>query len=147
MKTLPLLWLIGAACCSSLSAAGKDTEKSLPAPVSEKTYTFQQIEAEKTALKDKIVRVELAKLLGKGNLEGDGLIHYIAKDTSGTATPYGQVAIPKEGLDKTGLAEADKGPMAVYIRVHLFQHKEAAALHIIVGTRVSVADGKAVYSW
>jgi hypothetical protein len=143
MKALRLFLLASAACCPLLSAA----EKALPAPVSEKTYTFQQIEAEKVALKDKIVRVELAKLLGKGSLEGDGLIHYIAKDSSGGATPYGQIAFPKEGLEKSGLADPDKGPFAVYVRVHLFDDKKAAALHIAIGTHVSIADGKAVYSW
>ena len=119
----------------------------MPAPVSEKTYTFQQIEAEKVALNDKVVRIELAKLLGTGRLEGDGLMHYIAKDTSGTATPYGQIAFPKDGLEKTGLANPDKGPLAVYVRVHLFKDKKAAALCIAVGTHVSIADGKAAYSW
>jgi hypothetical protein len=143
MKTLGILLLAGLAFCALLSAA----EKALPAPVSEKIYTFQQIEAEKAALKDKVVRIELAKLLGKGSLEGDGLMHYIAKDASGTATPYGQIAFPKEGLEKTGLANPDKGPLVVYVRVHLFEDKKAAALHIAVGTHVSVSDGNAVYSW
>jgi hypothetical protein len=143
MKTLCILILAGVASCPLLLAA----EKALPAPITEKIYTFQQIEAEKAALKDKVVRIELAKLLGKGSLEGDGLMHYIAKDASGTATPYGQIAFPKEGLEKTGLAGPDKGPVAVYVQVHLFEDKKAAALHIAVGTRVSVVDGKAVYGW
>ena len=147
MKTLWVLLLVGAACSPLLRAADEEAGKSLPAPVSEKAYTFQQIDAEKLALKDRVVRIELAKLLGKGSLEGDGLMHYIAKDTSGTATPYGQVAFPKDGLEKTGLAEPDKGPVAVYVRVHLFEDKKAAALCIAVGTHVSVADGKAVYGW
>lgn len=119
----------------------------MPAPVSEKTYTFQQIDAEKVALKEKVIRLELARLLGKGSLEGDGLIHYIAKDTSGTTTPYGQIAFPKDGLEKTGLADPKKGPLAVYVRVHLFEDEKAAALCIAVGTQVSVAAGKAIYSW
>ena len=147
MKAVRLLLLASVACCPLLSASEKDAGKSLPAPVSEKIYTFQQIEAEKLALKDKVVRIELAKLLGKGALEGDGLIHYMAKDTSGSTTPYGQIAFPKEGLEKTGLAEPDRGPLAIYVQVHLFDDKKAAALHIAVGTRVSMADGKAVYGW
>ena len=147
MKPFYLLCFATGVGCSVLSAAEKDASKSLPAPVSEKTYTFQQIDAEKVALKEKVVRVELAKLLGKGSLEGDGLIHYIAKDTSGTTTPYGQIAFPKDGLQKTGLTDPNKGPLAVYVRVHLFEDVKAAALCIAVGTQVSVAEGKAVYSW
>ena len=147
MKQFYLLCLATGVCCSLLAAAEKEASKSLLAPTSEKTYTFQQIDAGKVALKDKVVRVELAKLLGKGSLEGDGLIHYIAKDTSGSTTPYGQIAFPKDGLEKTGLADPKKGPLAVYVRVQLFEDKAAAALCIAVGTKVSVAEGKTVYSW
>ncbi|HVF71100.1 MAG TPA: hypothetical protein VM940_05780 [Chthoniobacterales bacterium] len=148
MKALFISVLVSGAFCSLLFAAEKEARKPLPAPVSEKTYTFQQIEEQKVELKNKVVRVELARLLGEGVPKGDGLIHYIAKDTSKSATPYGQIAFAKEDLEKSGLAGSTKGPVTVYVRVHVFEEqKSAAALCIAVGTRVALAEGKAVYSW
>ncbi|HEX8077365.1 MAG TPA: hypothetical protein VF511_06085 [Chthoniobacterales bacterium] len=147
MKRFPVLLVASAVCCSLIAAEEKDAAKPLPAPVSEKTYTFQQIDEQKATLDEKVVRVELARLLGKGSLEGDGLLHFIAKDTSGTTTPYGQVAFPKEGVEKTGLADPKAKPQIVYMQVHVFEDKKAAALSVAVGTQVSTADGKARYSW
>ncbi|HST29332.1 MAG TPA: hypothetical protein VLK27_00665 [Chthoniobacterales bacterium] len=128
----------------SASPSAKNSD-SLPAPVNEKTYTFQEIEKNKTALKDKVVKVEVLKLLGEpSDLMGNGTLRFIAKDTSGGATPYGQVAFPREGLDKVGR----EGPYTVYARVHVFtEQKSAAAISIAVGTHVATEGGKAIYSW
>ena len=116
-----------------------------PAPVSEKTYTFAEIEKQKTKLKDKVVKVEILKLLGEpSDLMGNGTLRFIAKDTSNSATPYGQIVFTREGLEKVGR----DGPFTVYVRVHVFtQQKSAAALSIAVGTKVSMENGKATYSW
>lgn len=116
-----------------------------PAPVSEKTYTFAEIEKQKTKLKDKIVKVEILKLLGEpSDLMGNGTLRFIAKDTSNSATPYGQIVFTKEGLEKVGR----DGPFTVYVRVHVFtEQKSAAAVSIAVGTKVSMENGKATYSW
>ena len=81
MKSAVLLVLASVACCPLLCAADKNAAKSLPAPSSEKTYTFQT------------------------------------------------------------------APVAVYVQIHVFNDKKAAALSIVLGTHVSVTDGKAVYSW
>jgi len=118
---------------------------SLPPPVSDKNYTFQEIEKNKAQLKDKVVKLEILKLLGEpSDLMGNGTLRFIAKDTSGGATPYGQVAFPREGLEKVGR----DGPYTIYARVHVFtEQKSAAAISIAVGTHVSVEGGKATYSW
>jgi hypothetical protein len=52
------------ACASSLMATEPTKEKSvsLPPPVSDKIYTFEQIEKQKAELKDKVVRIEIMKL-------------------------------------------------------------------------------------
>ena len=115
------------------------------APVSEKTYTFQDIEKQKTKLKDKIVKIEILKLLGEpSDLMGNGTLRFIAKDTSNSATPYGQVVFTREGLEKVGR----DGPFTIYARVHVFtEQKSAAAVSIAVGTKVSMENGKATYSW
>ena len=149
MKTVCLGALAGLLFLSLVSAGQEKPNVLLPLPAGEKIYTFREIEEQKSELKNKIVRIELARLLGDGSdLLGNGTARYIAKDTSKTATPYGQVAFPREGLQKTGLADnPQKGPLALYVRVHLFDDKKAAAICIAVGTDVSTADGKASYSW
>ncbi|HEV2842209.1 MAG TPA: hypothetical protein VGW39_12865 [Chthoniobacterales bacterium] len=149
MKALHLLVLGGITFCSAVFAAENDSRSELPPPVNEKVYTFKQIEAEKFDLKDKIVRLEIASLLGTGSEpQADGTKRYMAKDTSNSATPYGQVAFPAEGLRKTGLADnPKKGPLTLYVRIHLFEDKKAAAIAIAVGTHFSRTDGKATYGW
>lgn len=119
-----------------------------PAPLGEDKLTFAQIEKRKARLKDKVVRVEIAKLLGQGADADNGLIRYIAKDTSNSATPYGQVAISKEGIERLGLAKnPDKGPFTVYVRIRIFGGK-AAALCEIIGTKFTADGAKgASYSW
>ena len=119
--------------------------ETLAAPVSEKIYTFQDIEKNKAKLKDKIVKIEILKLLGEpSDLMGNGTMRFIAKDTSKGAAPYGQIAFPRDGLDKVGR----DGPYTVYARVHVFtQQKSAAAISVAVGTHVAVEGGKATYSW
>jgi len=131
-----------------VSAANKSD--SLPPPVSDKVYTFAEIQKEKAALKDKIVRIEILYLLGEpSNLLGNGTLRFICKDTSKAATPYGQVAFPREGLEKMGLAQDPhrEGPFIVYMQVHVFAQKDAAAICIAVGTHFAVENGKATYSW
>jgi len=124
---------------------------SLSPPVSDKIYTFAEIENAKAQLKDKVVRIEILMLLGQpSDLLGNGSFRFIAKDTSKGATPYGQVAFPREGLEKMGLANDPnrEGPFTVYARVHVFtQQKDAAAISVAVGTKVSVENGKVTYSW
>jgi hypothetical protein len=137
---------------SDEKAAEPTTEKSasLPPPVSNKTYTFAQIEKQKAQLKDKVVRIEIMKLVaGPGDLLGDGTQRYIVEDTSKGATPYGQIAFPREGLEKMGLANDPhrEGTFIVYARVHVFPGKKAAAICVAVGTHVVEENGKAIYSW
>jgi hypothetical protein len=143
MKTFAFIALISIACsCSGFSAEQGQS-------VSEKIYTFADIEKEKAALKDKIVRVQILKLLGEPGDLGNGMLRFLAKDTSNGATPYGQVAFPREGLEKLGLANDPhrEGPFIVYARVHVFPEKKAAAISVAVGTHVSVENGKATYSF
>jgi hypothetical protein len=128
----------------------KEKSASLPPPVSDKIYTFAQIEKQKAQLKDKVVRIEIMKLVaGPGDLLGDGTQRYIVEDTSKGATPYGQVAFPREGLEKMGVASDPhrEGPFMVYARVHVFPEKKAAAICVAVGTHVAVENGRATYSW
>jgi hypothetical protein len=119
--------------------------ETLATPFSEKIYTFQQIEKNKAALKDKVVKIEILTLLGEpSDLLGNGTLRFIAKDTSKGATPYGQIAFPREGLAKVGR----EAPFTVYARVHVFaEQKSAAAIAVALGTHVSVENGKAAYSW
>ena len=101
-------------------------------------------------MKDKVVRLDVRYLVGEpSDLLGDGTLRYIVKDTSNGPTPYGQVAFPREGLEKMGLAKDPhrEGPFTVYARVHVFPEKKAAAICVAVGTRVAVENGKATYSW
>src|SRR6058998_3047922 len=63
MKRIYLRALVSFAFCQFGLAAGND---SLPPPVSDKIYTFQQIEQQKLDLNDKIVRIEIGSLLGDG---------------------------------------------------------------------------------
>jgi hypothetical protein len=128
----------------------KERSATLPPPVSDKIYTFEQIEKQKAELKDKVVRIEIMKLVaGPGDLLGDGTHRYIVEDTSKGATPYGQVAFPREGLEKMGLANDPprEGPFIVYARVHVFPEKKTAAICFVVGTHVAVENAKATYSW
>jgi hypothetical protein len=130
--------------------SASQTENSSSPPFSDKIYTFQDIEKNKAALKDKVVKIEILRLLGDpSDLMGNGTFRFIAKDTSKSATPYGQVAFPQEGLQKMGLANDPhrEGPFTVYARVHVFPEKKAAAISVAVGTQVSVENGKATYSW
>src|SRR5437764_15183451 len=133
MRTFLLAALICLALPYSIFAA--DQSGALPPPVSDKSYTFQEIEKSKARLKDKVVKIEILKLLGEpSDLMGNGTLRFIAKDTSNGATPYGQVAFPREGLEKVGR----EGPFTVYARVHVFtQQKSAAAISVAVGTRVT----------
>src|SRR5881227_2228775 len=117
MKRIYLRALVSFAFCQFGLAAGND---SLPPPVSDKIYTFQQIEQQKLDLNDKIVRIEIGSLLGDGKSHlPNGALRYDLK----------------------------KSPAAFYFRVHLFPDPNAAAVCIAVGRQVSVANGKAIYSW
>jgi hypothetical protein len=120
------------------------------ASAGDKVYTFQDIENQKAKLKDKVVKIEILKLLGQPrDLLGNGTLRFIAKDTSNGATPYGQVVFTREGLEKMGLANDPNrdGPFTVYARVHVFSEKKAAAVSIVIGTKVSTENGKATYAW
>jgi hypothetical protein len=78
------------------------------------------------------------------------LVRFIAKDTSDSATPYGQIAFPKEGLKTLGLIDnPEKGPFQVYVRVHVFtEQASAAALSMAVGTQFKPGKGETgSYSW
>ena len=151
MKSILAISVLVAAA-SSLLATEPSREKSasLPPPVSDKIYTFAQIEKQKAELKDKVVRIEIMQLVaGPADLLGNGTHRYIVEDTSKGATPYGQVGFPREGLEKMGLANDPplKGPFIVYAHVHVFPEKKAAAICFVVGTHVAVENGKATYSW
>ena len=148
MKTFALSALAIFVMTCAMSAASKSD--SLPPPVSDKVDTFAEIQKEKAALKDKIVRIEILYLLGEpSDLLGNGTLRFICKDTSKGATPYGQVAFPREGLEKMDLAQDPhrKGPFIICARVHVFAQKDAAAICIALGTHVAVEIGKATYSW
>jgi hypothetical protein len=96
MKRIYLGALVSFAICQFGLAAGND---SLPPPVSDKIYTFQQIEQQKFDLSGKIVRIEIDSLLGDGKSHlPDGSLRYVAKDTSKGTMPFGQVAFPPQGL-------------------------------------------------
>lgn len=97
-------------------------------------------------LKERIVRVEISKVLGEGDDSGNNLLRFIAKDTSKSASPYGQVAFPRDGLEKTGLQQEGKGPLVVYFRVHVVSAK-AAAICEAVGTKFSSDARGAHYDW
>jgi len=145
MKRIYLGALVSFTFCQFGLAAGND---SLPPPVSDRIYTFQQIE-QQFDLNGKIVRIEIGSLLGDGKSHlPNGALRYIAEDTSKGAMPFGQVAFPPEGLRNGALPDdLKKSPAAFYFRVHLFPDPNAAALCIAVGRQVSVANGKAIYSW
>src|SRR6266516_4753779 len=98
MKSILAISLLVAAASSLLATEPtKEKSASLPPPVSDKIYTFQQIEKQKPKLKDKVVRIEIMKLVaGPGDLLGDGTQRYIAEDTSKGAMPYGHVAFTRE---------------------------------------------------
>ena len=131
---------------SPASSAPSIPRTSLPAPFSESVFTFLQIEQQKLDLKERIVRVEISKVLGEGADGGNNLLRFIAKDTSKSLAPYGQVAFPREGLEKTGLQREGKGPLAVYFRVH-FVSMTAAAICEAVGTKFSSDSRGPHYEW
>jgi hypothetical protein len=147
MKRVLVVSILVAAVSSLLAKA---EPASLPPPVSAKIYTFAQIAKQKAELKDKVVKIEILYLLGEpSDLLGNGTLRYIVKDTSNGPTPYGQVAFPREGLEKMGLTKDPhrEGPFTIYARVHVFPQKKAAAICVAVGTHVAVENGKATYSW
>jgi len=125
---------------------GAENPADLPAPFSENVFTFLQIEQQKLSLKERIVRVEISKVLGKGDDGENNLLRFIAKDTSKSATPYGQVAFPRDALKKTGLQQEGKAPLVVYFRVHVVSTK-AAAICEAVGTKFSSDSRRAHYEW
>ena len=120
----------------------------LPAPAGKEKLNFAQIEERKDYLKEKIVSIEIEKVLGDGSEFGKGQLLYFVKDTSGSATPYGRIAFPKEVLQKLGLLEKpEKPPVTLYIRVHVLGGK-AAALGEAVGTKFTPKDKNGgIYSW
>jgi hypothetical protein len=141
MKPILAIWMLVAAGSSLLA---NEKSASLPPPVSDKIYTFQQIEKQKAQLKDKVVKIEIASLVaGPGDDLGNGTQRYIVEDTSKGVAPFGQVAFSREALEKIGR----KGPFTIYARVHVFPEKEAAAICVVIGTHVTVENGKATYSW
>ena len=120
MKSLLAISILVAAA-SALLATEPAKEKSAlpPPPVSDKIYTFAQIEKQKAELKDKVIRIEIMQLVaGPADLLANGTHRYIVEDTSKGATPYGQVGFPREGLEKMGLANDPprEGPFSVYPR-------------------------------
>ena len=154
MQSIPIFSILIASATSLLaievaSSRPQSGEKSasLPAPVSKEKFTLQQIEQQKHELEDKIVLIEIT-LVGGGDI-GHGMLHYFAKDTSGSAMPYGRLDIPREDLQKMRLAQNPhhNGPFKIYARVHVFPEKEAAAICVAVGMHFSVQNGKAIYSW
>jgi len=147
MKMLALSPLATFMLSCVMSAASESDP--LPPPVSNKIYTFQQIEQQKRDLNNKIVRIEIGSLLGDGKSHlPNGALRYIAEDTSNGAMPFGQVAFPSGGLRNGTLPDdLKKSPAAFYFRVQLFPDPNAAALCIAVGRQVSLANGKAIYSW
>jgi hypothetical protein len=148
MKRFALVALLSVACCGFVFSANQSGP--LPPPAGDKVYTFQDIEKDKAVLKDKVVKIEIQMLLGEpSDLMRNGTLRYIAKDTSKGVAPYGQVAFPREGLEKMGLANSPhrEGPFTVYARVHVFPEKKAAAISVVVGTHVATEGGKATYSW
>jgi len=141
MKPILAISLLVAAASSLLA---NEQSASLSPPVSDKIYTFQQIEKQKAQLKDKVVRIEIASLVaGPGDVLDDGTQRYIVEDTSKGVAPFGQVAFSREALEKMGR----KGPFTIYARIHVFPQKKAAAICVAVGTHVAVKNGKATYSW
>ncbi len=145
MKTSALVVFVYIACCGFVFSA--EQPGSLPPPVSDKVYTFQDIEKEKATLKDKVVKIEI-QLIGKGSgAQADGTVRYFAKDTSGGAAPYGQVVMPREGLEKLGADQNADKAFTCYARVHVFPEKKAAAMCLLLGTKISNENGKTSYSW
>src|SRR5664279_3446259 len=67
---------------SSAPPSPTTPKTSLPAPFSESLFTFSQIEQQKSDLKERIVRIEISKVLGKGDDNGNNLLRFIAKDSS-----------------------------------------------------------------
>src|SRR5205823_14040129 len=126
MKRIYLRALVSFAFCQFGLAAGND---SLPPPVSDKIYTFQQIEQQKLDLNDKIVRIEIGSLIGDGKSHlPNGALRYIAEDTSKSAMPFGQVGFSPKGLRHGALPDALKRrPSAFYFTVHLVSEPNAAA--------------------
>ena len=151
MKSLLAISILVAAASALLATEpAKEESALLPPPVSDKIYTFAQIEKQKAELKNKVIRIEIMQLVaGPADLLANGTHRYIVEDTSKGATPYGQVGFPREGLEKMGLANDPprEGPFIVYARVHVFPEKKAAAICFVVGTHVAVENGKATYSW
>jgi hypothetical protein len=146
------LWLIASVTSTrgaenpAASSATNTPRTSLPAPISESLFTFLQIEQQKLNLKERIVRVEISKVLGEGDDGGNNLLRFIAKDTSKSATPYGQVAFPRDALKKTGLQREGKEPLVVYFLVHVVSTK-AAAICEAVGTKFSSDSRGTHYEW
>ena len=127
MKPILAVSILAAAACSS---PANEKSASLPPPVSDKIYTFQQIEKQKAQLKNKVVRIEIASLVaGPGDTLADGTQRYIVEDTSKGVSPFGQVAFSREALEKIGR----KSPFTIYARLHVFPEKQAAAICVAVG--------------
>jgi hypothetical protein len=141
MKPILVISILVAAASSLLA---NEQSASLPPPISDKIYTFQQIEKQKAQLKDKVVKIEIASLVaGPGDVLDDGTQRYIVEDTSKGVAPFGQVAFSREALEKMGR----KAPFTIYARIHVFADKKAAAICVAVGTHVARENGKATYSW
>lgn len=132
----------------ALSQLATAEPSDLPAPTGKEKLTFQQIEERKDYLKEKIVAIEIEKVLGEGSEFGKGQLLYFVKDTSGSATPYGRISFPKEALVKMGVLEKpEKPPFTVYIRVHVFGGK-AAAMGEAMGIKFTPkGENGGTYSW
>jgi len=130
----------------SASPAADTSRTALPAPFSENLFTFQQIEQQKLDLKERIVRVEISRLLGDGDAGENNLLRFIAKDSSKSLAPFGQVAFPRDALKRTGLQQEGKGPLVVYFLVHVISTKVAAICEA-VGTKFSSDSHGTHYEW
>ena len=131
---------------SAGDAPAASSAAALPAPLGT-SFTFAQVEQQKFNLKDRVVRVEIEKVLGEGQDIGNNMRRYIVKDTSKSATPYGQIEFPREGLEKTGLLKEGSKPVTLFVQVHVISTK-AAAICRALGTKSSpVGEKQASYEW
>lgn len=128
--------------------AGDEIHGKLPAPSSKTKLTFAQIDQQKRQLQNQVVLIEISKVLGEGKDMGNGMLRYIVKDTSGSATPYGQMLFSAQAVEKLGLrASGPKSPFSVYAQIYLPEPK-AAVICTALGTRVSgEGTDHVTYQW
>ena len=123
---------------------GSDT--STP-PVSERVHSFAEIEKERAALGEKVVRVRISRKVTESESIAGGMSRLKVKDMSAAGATVAELDFSNAAIAKLRLDDKGKGVLSPYVLVRPAVDDEPARL-IAIGTRFTKReDGTVEYSW